>query len=61
MKKKNINKRKPKNKSIKGIDIRINEFGEIVSNYSIEKLNQFLNDKKEGQKLGEFESSEEEE
>jgi hypothetical protein len=28
---------------LKGFDIRINSFGEIVSNYSIDQLNTFLN------------------
>ena len=28
---------------LKGLDIRVNEFGEIISNIPIEKLNDFLN------------------
>ena len=30
------------NAELKGLDIRVNEFGEIISNVSIEKLNDFL-------------------
>lgn len=29
---------------LKGFNIKINEFGEIKSSYSIEKLNSFLNE-----------------
>lgn len=36
---------------LKGFDIRINEFGEIVSSYSVEKLNEFLNKNVEDKKL----------
>lgn len=46
------NKKKPKtHEELKGFDIRINEFGEIVSSYSVEQLNEFLNDKVEDKKL----------
>lgn len=30
------------NPELRGLDIRVNEFGEIISNVSIEKLNDFL-------------------
>ena len=30
---------------LKGFDIKINEFGEMQSSYSVDKLNNFLNDK----------------
>ena len=36
---------------LKGFDIRINEFGEIVSSFSVDKLNEFLNDKVDDKKL----------
>lgn len=36
---------------LKGFDIKINEFGEIVSSYSVEKLNGFLDDNVEDKKL----------
>jgi hypothetical protein len=46
------NKKKPQtHEDLKGFDIRINEFGEIVSSYSVEELNEFLNDKVEDKKL----------
>lgn len=34
-------------KELKGFEIRINSFGEMESNFSIEKLNEFLNEKLE--------------
>ena len=30
---------------LKGFDIKINTFGELHSNYEVDKLNDFLNDK----------------
>ncbi len=30
------------NPELKGLDIHVNEFGEIISNVSVEKLNDFL-------------------
>lgn len=30
------------NPELRGLDIRVNEFGEIISNVSVEKLNDFL-------------------
>ncbi|CAA6810806.1 MAG: Unknown protein [uncultured Aureispira sp.] len=36
---------------LKGFDISINEFGEIISSYSVDKLNGFLNDNVEDKKL----------
>jgi len=50
--------RKPKNNIIpqvnselKGFDIQINEFGEIVSNINIGNLNQFLDERVEDKKF----------
>lgn len=57
-------KKKPKkgnpevHKDLKGFDIRINEFGEIISNFEIDKLNEFLNEKVEDKKLREREEGE---
>lgn len=45
------NKKTQTHNELKGFDIKINEFGEIVSSYSVEKLNGFLNDKVEDKKL----------
>lgn len=39
------------NEALKGFDIHINEFGEIVSTLQIEALNNFLNDNVEDKKL----------
>lgn len=56
------NKKKPKtHEDLKGFDIRINEFGEIISTYSVEQLNEFLNDKVEDKKLKDRTDLEEEE
>ena len=30
------------NPELKGLDLRVNEFGEIISNVSVDKLNDFL-------------------
>ncbi|BDS13501.1 hypothetical protein [Aureispira anguillae] len=50
------NKKDPKtHDELKGFDIKINEFGEIVSSYSVEKLNGFLNENVEDKKLKERE------
>ena len=57
-------KKKPKkgnpevHDELKGFDIKINEFGEIVSNFNVEQLNEFLNDKVEDKKLLEKEEKE---
>ncbi len=40
---------------LKGLDIRVNEFGEIVSNISVDKLNDFLNKNVVDKKLDEDE------
>ena len=45
-------KKEPKtHKDLEGFDIRINEFGEIVSSYSVDKLNSFLNENVDDKKL----------
>ncbi len=36
---------------LEGFNIKINEFGEIVTNYKIDKINEFLNDNVEDKKL----------
>ncbi len=45
---------------LKGFDIRINEFGEIISTYDVEKLNTFLNENAENKKLPDAKIEEEE-
>jgi hypothetical protein len=45
---------------LKGFDIRINEFGEIISTFDVEKLNSFLNENTEDKKLSDAKTEEEE-
>jgi hypothetical protein len=45
---------------LKGFDIRINEFGEIISTFDVEKLNTFLNENTEDKKLSDAKIEEEE-
>lgn len=40
---------------LEGFDIKVNEFGEMISNINIDKLNSFLNNKVEDKKLGQSE------
>lgn len=52
-------KKQPKtHEELKGFDIKINEFGEITSSYSVDKLNEFLNDKVDDKKLKDNEEEE---
>ena len=44
---------------LKGFDIRINEFGEIISTFDVEKLNSFLNENTEDKKLSDAKTEEE--
>lgn len=52
-------KKKPKNKKpgvhddLKGFEIRINEFGEIISNFEVDRINEFLDENVEDKKLRE--------
>ena len=46
---------------LKGFDIKINEFGEIVSNFEIDKLNTFLDENVEDKKLVDREDASNEE
>ena len=62
MPKKKPKKGKPEvHKELEGFDIKINEFGEIVSSFEVDKLNAFLNEKVEDKKLKKSKSSDEEE
>jgi len=52
MPKKKPQKGKPEvHDDLKGFDIKINEFGEIVSNIKVDKLNEFLDENVEDKKL----------
>jgi hypothetical protein len=52
-------KKKPKDgkpevhKDLQGFNIRINEFGEIITNFEIDKLNEFLDENLSDKKLPE--------
>lgn len=41
----------PVHRDLKDLDIRVNEFGEIVRDYNVEDLNNFLNEKVKDKKL----------
>ncbi len=52
MPKKKDKKGKPEvHEDLEGFEIRINEFGEIISNLNVDKLNEFLNENVEDKKL----------
>lgn len=40
---------------LKGFDIKINEFGEIVSNFDVDKINDFLDENVEDKKFKDLE------
>jgi len=55
-KKKSAKKEKPKvNKDLDGFDIQINSFGEIVTSYDLDKINNFLDKNVDDKKLRERE------
>ena len=61
MPKKKKKKEEPKvHEELKGFDIRINEFGEIITVFEVDALNKFLNEKVEDKKLKGREGDEEE-
>ena len=52
MSKKNDKDKKPKvHEDLKGFDMKINEFGEIVSNFEVDKINSFLDENVEDKKF----------
>lgn len=52
MPKKKPNKGKPEvHKDLEGLDIKINEFGEIVTNFKVDTINEFLNENVEDKKF----------
>ena len=54
MSKKKTSTQKPTvNEDLQGFDIKINEFGEITSNFKVDKINEFLNENVEDKKLKE--------
>jgi len=60
-KEKGKKKRSRVHDKLKGFEIEINEFGERVSNRSIEEINRFLNEEVEDKKLASRPGSEGEE
>lgn len=46
---------------LSGFDIKINEFGEIVSNFNVDKINEFLDENVEDKKLTDKQAKDEEE
>ena len=57
-KKKPVTGKPEVNEELEGFDIRINEFGEIVSNLQIDRLNEFLDENVEDKKLSNLEEEE---
>ncbi len=49
-----------KDDSLKGFDIKINEFGEITTNLEIDRVNNFLNENVDDKKLRDNKNEEEE-
>ncbi|MDX1940787.1 MAG: hypothetical protein SFU99_09570 [Saprospiraceae bacterium] len=46
------------NKHLEGFDIKINEFGEIISTFKVDQLNDFLNETVDDKKLRERKDAE---
>ena len=44
---------------LKGFDIKINEFGEIITNFDVDKVNEFLNENVDDKKLRDRDGQEE--
>ena len=52
MAKKKLNTDKPSiNKELEGFEVKINEFGEIITNYNVDKVNDFLDENVDDKKL----------
>ena len=52
-------KQRPKvHQELEGFDIRINPFGEVISNIDIDKINAFLDENVEDKKLADREADE---
>ena len=59
MPKKKPKKGKPEvHDDLKGFDIKINEFGEIITNFDVDKVNEFLNENVDDKKLRDREGAE---
>ena len=60
MDEKDKDKKKHVHEELEGFDVRINPFGQIESNFDVDKINKFLNERVEDKKLQPKEDSEEE-
>lgn len=59
-KKTNVDSTKPKvSKELEGLNIKVNSFGEIKTNYDIDKINEFLNKSVDDKKLRDRDDSSE--
>jgi len=59
-KSKNNQPEKKKNDSLKGFDIKVNEFGEIITSHKIDEINEFLDENVKDKKIEKDTNSEEE-
>lgn len=59
-KSKNNQPGKKKNDSLKGFDIKVNEFGEIITSHKIDEINEFLDENVKDKKIEKDTNSEEE-
>lgn len=51
-KKKKEDKKKPKvHEDLEGLEIKVNSLGEVVTNYDVDKINEFLNKNVEDKKF----------
>jgi len=57
---KNNQPEKKDNKDLKGFDIKVNEFGEIITSHKIDQINEFLDENVKDKKLEPDPPSEEE-
>ena len=59
-KKTDVDSTKPKvSKELEGLNIKVNSFGEIKTNYDIDKINEFLNKSVDDKKLRDRDDSSE--
>ena len=47
----NKDRKKQVHEDLEGFDVKINRFGQIVSNFDIAKVNKFLNEKTDDKKI----------
>jgi len=59
-KSKNNKPEKGNNENLKGFDIKVNEFGEIITSHKIDQINEFLDENVKDKKLKQEHPTEEE-